>query len=242
MNRVIVITGGTSGIGRYLSEKFSETDYVYILSKNIEKIKKVKKEINSDNIIFIKCDITIEKEIIEAFNKIRNQHNYIDVLINNAAYDYMDKIEKYDYVEFDKIVRTNLVGKAFCTKYAISLLKKSNYPSIINIASRLATRPMSDSSAYCCSASAIVMLTKCSALELEKYSIRVNCVSPSLTLTPLTLKSYTKKEIDEVKEKSTRKRLCESQDIYNLISFLISKESDYINGENIDINGGILLK
>ena len=121
-------------------------------------------------------------------------------------------------------------------------MKKGSYPSIINISSRLATKPMDRSSAYCCSAAAIVMLTKCLALELENYSIRVNCVSPSLTITPLTLKSYSDYEIGEVKEKSTRKRLCEPKDIYNLIVFLISEKSDYINGENIGINGGILLK
>lgn len=239
MNRIIVITGGTSGIGKYLAEKFSKTDYIYVLSRNVDKIEK---EFTSENVSFIKCDLTIDEEIISAFKKIRNNHNHIDILINNAAYDFMDKIENYDYREFEKIIKTNLIGKAFCIKYAVPLLKKSNYPSIVNIASRLATRPMDNSSAYCCAASAIVMLTKCSALELEKYSIRVNCVSPSLTLTPLTLKSYSKEEIDEVKKKSTRKRLCEKQDIYNLISFLISEESDYINGENIGINGGILLK
>ena len=242
MNKVIVITGGTSGIGRYLVEKFSKSNYIYVLSKNKKKIETVKNEIKSNNIYFIKCDLNHENEIISAFNTIKKRHKHIDVLINNAAYDYMDDIESYNYIEFDKIVRTNLIGKVFCIKYAIPLLRKSKYPSIINIASRLATKPMKKSSAYCCSSAAIVMLTKCAAIELEKYAIRVNSISPSLTITPLTLKSYTQEEINAVKETSTRKRLCETYDIYNLIDFLISKKSDYINGENININGGILLK
>ena len=242
MNRIIVITGGTSGIGKYLTERFSENDIVYVLSSNKDNIEKTKKEISKENVYFIKCDIRKEEEIEKAFKSIEENHKYIDVLINNAAYDKMSKIENYDYDEFTRIVQTNLIGKTFCIKHAIKLLKESNYPSIINIASRLATRPMNDSSAYCCSAAGIVMLTKCAALELEEYSIRVNSVSPSLTLTPLALKSYSESEINVVKEKSTRKRLCKMEDIYNLISFLISKEADYINGENIGINGGILLK
>ena len=242
MNRIMVITGGTSGIGKYLTKRFSKDDYIYVLSKDIEKIRKTKEELNSNKIEFIKCDLTNEADIKNAFKIISKQSEYIDVLINNAAYDKMNKIENYEIEEFEKVVKTNLIGKTFCIKHAIPLLKKSKYPSIINIASRLATRAMDKSSAYCCSAAGIVMLTKCSALELEEYSIRVNCISPSLTLTPLALKSYSKEEIKSVEEKSTRKRLCEMEDIYNLISFLISKKADYINGENIGLNGGILLK
>ena len=242
MNKVMVITGGTSGIGKYLTKKFSEKDYVYVFSKDIEKIEAAKKDINNDNVSFINCDITNENEIKNAFETIKNNHDHIDILINNAAYDSRDTIENYDYVEFEKIIKTNLIGKSFCIKHAVPFLKKSKYPSIINIASRLANVPMDSSSAYCCAAAAIVMLTKCSALELEKYLIRVNCISPSLTITPLSLKSYDKNEMDNVLSKSTRNRLCEPQDIYSLICFLISKKADYINGENIGINGGVLLK
>lgn len=243
MNKVIVITGGTSGIGKYLVEQYIKLDNkVYIISKDSSKIEKVKKEINNENTIFIKADLTKDSDIKKAFKTISNKEKNIDLLINNAAYDKMQSIEDFEYNEFDKVVSTNLLGKMFCIKYALPLLKKSNYPSIINIASRLSEKPMIDSSAYCCAASSIVMLTKCAALELEKYKIRVNCISPSLTLTPLSIKSYTKEEINSTIDKSTRKRLCEPQDIFELIEFLHSKKSDYINGENIGLNGGLLLK
>lgn len=243
MNKIIVITGGTSGIGKYIAEQYIKLgNKVYIISKSIKKIEKTKKEINNSNAIFIKADLEKEKEIKQAFERIYNNEDYIDMLINNAAYDNMQSIENFEYEEFQKIINTNLLGKVFCIKYAIPLLRNSMYPSIINIASRLSEKPMINSSAYCCGAASIVMLTKCAALELEKYSIRVNCVSPSLTLTPLSIKSYTKKEIESVSSKSTRKRLCTPEDIFELINFLFSEKSDYINGENIGLNGGILLK
>ena len=143
---------------------------------------------------------------------------------------------------FEKIIKTNLIGKMFCIKHSIELLKKSKYPSIINISSRLATKPMNNSSAYCCSAAGIVMLTKCAALELAEEGIRVNTISPSLTITPLALKSYSKEEIKEVSNKSLRNRLCEMEDIYNLSEFLITEKAEYINGENIDLSGGVLLR
>lgn len=183
-----------------------------------------------------------EKSIQNLVEKIEEKLGYLDVLINNAVFDKMSNIEDYDIKTFEKIIKTNLLGKMFCIKNAINLLKKSKYPSIINIASRLAEKPMLKSSAYCCSASATVMLTKCAALELEKFGIRVNCVSPSLTLTPLAKKSYSKEEIEMTAQKSLRNRLCEMNDIFNIVEFLISEKSDFINGENINVNGGILLK
>ena len=242
MNKIFVITGGTSGIGKQLVKEYSKLNKVFVLSKDEKKINKMQNELNSNNVIFIKCDLNDKNDIENSFRYIGQETDHIDVLINNAAYDSMCDIEKYDYDIFSKIISTNLIGKVFCIKSSICLLKKSKYPVIINIASRLAIKPMKNSSAYCCAASGIVMLTKCAALELEKYSIRVNCISPSLIKTPLSLKSYTTKTIEKTKNISTRKRLCEINDIYNTIEFLISKKSDFINGENINVSGGILLK
>lgn len=219
-------------------------DYVIITGYNENHINETKKELSkyNDKTTFIKVDVTEEKSIINMFDLIKEKYGYIDVLINNAAFDKMNSIVEYTYNDFEKIVKTNLIGKMFCIKHSIELLKKSRYPSILNISSRLGTKPMNDSSAYCCSAAGIIMLTQCAALELSDENIRVNTISPSLTITPLSLKSYTKEEIKKVSDKSLRKRLCEMEDIYNLSEFLISKKSDYINGENINLNGGILLR
>lgn len=244
MKKVIVITGGTSGIGKYILKKMlCQGNKVYVISKNEKKINETMNELKSyeKKVNFIKADICSEKELIDAFNFIKRVETYIDVLINNAAFDKMSDIENYNYTYFKKIVNTNLIGKFLCLKLAVPLLKKSSYPVVINIASRLATRAMKDSSAYCCSAAGIVMLTKCAALELSKYSIRVNCISPSLVLTPLSLKSYDELTIKNTAAKSTRKRLCTEQDVYNAIEFLINKKSDFINGENINVSGGLII-
>ncbi len=84
-------------------------------------------------------------------------------------------------------------------------------------------------------------MTQVCALELSKYNIKVNTVSPSLTLTPLAKQSYTEEEIKETAMKNPSKRLGECEDTANVVLFLLSKEADYINGENINVNGGILL-
>lgn len=221
-----------------------EGNHVIVTGYQESNIDSTKKELEKykDKTTFIQVDVTDENSIISMFKIVKEKYGYIDVLINNAAFDKMESIKEYNYGDFEKIVKTNLIGKMFCIKHSVELLKKSKYPTIINISSRLATKPMIDSSAYCCSAAGIVMLTKCAALELSNENIRVNTISPSLTITPLSLKSYSEEEIEEVSKKSLRNRLCEMEDIYNLSQFLISEKSDYINGENININGGIFLR
>lgn len=165
----------------------------------------------------------------------------MDFLVNNVAYDKILSFEELIPDEFRKELDVNLVARWMCIKYAIPLFKKSDYPRVVNIASRFGERPMCDSLAYCCSEAATIMLTKVSALELAKYNIKVNTVSPSLTLTPLSRKSYTEEEIKQTAIKNPSKRLGECEDTANLVLFLLSKEADYINSENINVNGGILL-
>ena len=85
------------------------------------------------------------------------------------------------------------------------------------------------------------MMTKVLALEFAKYNIKVNTVSPSLTLTPLTKSVCTKEEIETIASKNPSKRLGNPIDIANAVLFLCSEKSDYITGENLNVNGGILL-
>ncbi len=94
---------------------------------------------------------------------------------------------------------------------------------------------------YTISEAGIVMLSKNLALEWAPYKIRVNTVSPSLTLTPLTKKLYTKEEIVETAKRNPLNRLGEVEDTANAVMFLCSEKASYINGENLNVNGGILL-
>ena len=176
------------------------------------------------------------------FNQIQNKYDKLDGLVNCAAYDKVLSIENLTIDEYRHELDVNVVARWQCIKNAIPLMKKSTMPRIVNIASRLGTRPMENSIAYCTCEAAIIMLTKCCALELAKYNIRVNTVSPSLTLTPLGKQSYSEEEIQATAEKNPSKRLGKTEDTANLVLFLLSDKADYINGENVNVNGGILLK
>ena len=110
------------------------------------------------------------------------------------------------------------------------------------MASRYAERPLAEASPLCISEAGTVMLTKVAALELAKYNIRVNTVSPALAITPLTEAILTKEDFDAYAKINPSGRVCKPIDVANTILFLLSDAGEYINGENVNVNGGILLK
>lgn len=242
INKKILVTGGTSGIGKEIvTQLLKNGAYVYInYGHNEAQGVEAKKDLvkYQSKIKFIKADITLEEEIIEMFKQIEE----LDYLVNNAGTNVDENIESANLETYMNVVNTNYIGKMLCIKHSIPLLKKSNYASIINISSSLGVKADTECSAYCCSAAAIIKLTECAALELAKYNIRVNTVSPSFTPTPLSLAGWTKEEIQQKEEKNPRHRLGKVEDTANAVLFLLSKEADYINGENLKVNGGSLIK
>ena len=241
-DKVALVTGGTSGIGKKIAKQLliNGANVIINYAHNEENYEITKKEFEEfkNKVLFIKADISNENEVIKMFEQIEK----LDYLINNAGTNIDSYIETFDIEDFKKVWNVNLIGKVICTKYAIPLLKNSKTPSIVNIASRLGIKPCMEASAYCSAEAGVINFTQASALELSKYGIRVNTVSPSLTITPLALYGWTEKEIEEQKENNPMKRLGETIDIANAVLFLLSDQASYINGENLNVNGGSLLK
>lgn len=245
-DKVVLVTGSTSGIGRQIAKQLLENNASVVINygHNEKLAEETMQELSNykDNILLIKCDLSKENEVDNMFKDIEKKFGKLDGLVNCAAYDKVLSIEDLTIEEYRHELDVNVVARWQCIKNAIPLMKKSKMPRVINIASRLGTRPMEDSVAYCTCEAATIMLTKCCALELSKYNIKVNTVSPSLTLTPLGKQSYTEEEIKATAEKNPSKRLGTTEDTANLVLFLLSDKADYINGENVNVNGGILLK
>lgn len=245
-DKVFLITGSTSGIGQGIAKALLEKGAKVVINyahneENAKETMELLKEYK-DNILLIKADVSDEKSVVKMYKDIEERFNKLDGLVNNAVYDKIFSIEDLSVEEFRKELEVNVIARWMCIKYAIPLLKKSNMPRVINIASRLGTKPIEDSVAYCTSEAATIMLTQCCALELtKKYNIKTNTVSPSMTLTPLAKKSYTKDEIKQTAIKNPSGRLGEVEDTVNAVLFLLSEKADYINGENLNVNGGILL-
>lgn len=240
--KIALVTGGTSGIGKEIvKELLQEGCFVFVNYGHNEKqmfdTEKELKEI-SDNFKFVKADVSRELEVREIMSVINNDYGHLDYLVNNAGTNIDAFIEDADMVDYKKVIDVNFIGKVLVTKYAIPLLRKANNASIVNISSRLGSVPCIEASAYCAAAAAIINFTSASSKELAKYNIRVNSVSPSLTITPLALAGWTEEEIEEQKNSNPLKRLANTEDIANSVLFLLSDKASYINGQNINVNGG----
>ncbi len=243
---IYLVTGATSGIGKQIAEDLLKSGNEVVLNygNNDKQAKAVEKEFNSKGYKFSICkaDISNEKQVKEMFSFVEKNYGKLNGLVNNAGTNVDEFVETCILENYMKVVNTNFIGKMLCSKYAIPLLKNQENACIVNIASSLGIRPDSECSAYCCSASAIITLTQCLAMELADYNIRVNCVSPAFTPTPLSLAGWTKEEIEGKEKRNPCHRLGKVEDMSNAVLFLLSNKADYINGENLKVNGGGILR
>lgn len=240
--KVAVVTGGTSGLGYGISKAFlnAGAKVIALYKNNDENAKKVTSELTSiGNFQAFKVDVSNEEEMKQVFS----QFDAIDFLVNCAGISHEDEILNLPMDKVKDVFETLLFGKIISCRCAHPLLIKSSTPRIINIASRFATKPLEGAIPLTAAEAGIVMFTKNLALEWAKYGIKVNSVSPSLTTnTGSYYEFYTDEDADSIGKNNPSGRLGTLEDTANVVLFLCCKESEYINGENINVNGGILLK
>lgn len=237
-NKIALVTGGTSGIGKEIVKELLDKGCKVITCyhSNEEALEETKKEINNENLLIVKCDVSNENDVINMFNIVKERYGELDYLVNNAGTFIDNYIKDFNTDDFKKVLDVNLIGKFMCTKYAYPLMNEGG--SIVNISSHLGIIPCEESPAYCAAAAAIINLTKATALEYADKKIRANSICPAFTLTPLSIRGWKPEEIEEKLKETPLGRLATPEDTAKLCLFLLSDDSSFITGENISINGG----
>lgn len=227
-----VITGGASGIGRYLAMGFAKEGYEVFALDIIDA------SFSEKNIHFYKMDLRSESEIHQCFKKITEEYGEINVLINNGAISKFNKsVYEISVKEFDDVLTTNLRGAFICCKEFITQKQSGNYGRIINIASTRFHQNEAGWEAYGASKGGIISLTNSLCVSLSNTGITVNAISPGWIETG-DYNSLT--EIDHKQHPSGR--VGKPQDIVNACLFLCREENDFINGANLIIDGGMTKK
>lgn len=244
-DKVVLITGSTSGFGKKTAEELAKNGAIVILNycNDDEHANKVREEIEKIGTVgdCIKADVSEEKDILKIVSRIKEKFGKLDYLVNNAAIDLGATFEDFSIEDFKKEMNANLIHRFYLIQQVVELMKGREHPRIVNVASRYAERPLTEAAPLCISEAGTVMLTKVAALELAKYNIKVNTVSPALAITPLTEAIMSKEDFDAYAKRNPSGRVCDPKDVANTILFLLSDDADYINGENVNVNGGILL-
>ena len=230
--RRVLITGGASGIGKYLALGFAEEgDEVFVLDR-------LKAEFSQSNIHCFQADLREEGEIHRCFETIQKEYGALHVLINNGAISKFQKsIHEITVEEFDQVIHTNLRGAFLCCQEFVALNQGAEYGRIINIASTRFHQNESGWEAYGASKGGLVSLTNSLCVSLSNTGITVNAISPGW----IQVEHYdTLTERDHSQHPSGR--VGTPQDIVNACLFLSDPSNDFINGANLIIDGGMTKK
>lgn len=235
-NRVALITGGGSGIGKSIAKSFAESGAIVIIAgRKEEKLIKAKKEIFGGNVYILQIDTTdtssIPNKIKEAEQLLGGRN--IDILINNAGVSG-GEISTTNEIEFDKIINTNIKGTFFMSKYFGEYMRDRGIKgNILNIASSSSLRPAT--SAYNISKWGIRGFTIGLARLLAPHGITVNGIAPGPTATPMMMKNNEK---NMAKPNSLIKRWILPEEIANMAVFLVSDMGKSIVGDIVYMTGG----
>ena len=242
--KVALITGATRGIGKQIALKLANQGYNIALNyrKQNEELEALKKEIESQN---VKCltvygDVSNYEDVEKFIKEIIKEFGKIDVLVNNAGITKDMLLMRMKKEDFESVIDVNLIGTFNVTKNVIPYMMKARNGKIVNISSVVGISGNAGQTNYSASKAGIIGFTKSLAKEVASRNINVNAIAPGFIKTDMTdiLKEEVKEEISKT---IPLKRMGEAKDVANLVKFLVSEESNYITGQVINVDGGMLM-
>jgi NAD(P)-dependent dehydrogenase (short-subunit alcohol dehydrogenase family) len=241
--RVALITGSSRGIGAGVAKYLSENGYFVHVTYKEDKALAEKTFAKNPNVALHFLDVTSLDSVKAVLDEVKKQSGELHLLVNNAAVDYLISIEDITEEKWDETFNVRVKGTFLMTKYALPLLKKTKRSTIINITSSWAHETQPSFPAAAAAEAAKMNFTKTSSIALAKYGIRTHSVNPGVTRTPLWDPwGVDDKGWEEMAKKNPLGRNCTPEDVAKVIYYLDSEEAEYLNGEEIYVNGGNHLK
>lgn len=242
--KVVLITGGSRGIGKSIALKYAEEGYNIVINYISSKtdVTELEKEFNEKGVrsLILRADVSNTDEVDNLVKKAIEKFGRIDVLVNNAGITRDGLLMRMKEEDFDRVVEINLKGTFIVTKAVIPYMVKKREGNIINLASVVGVTGNAGQCNYSASKAGIIGFTKSVAKELASRNIRVNAVAPGFIDTDMTsvLNEDIKKNINS---QIPMKRMGTSKEIANVVYFLGSEASSYITGQVINIDGGMVM-
>ena len=234
-----MVTGGTSGIGRAIAQRFAEAgDRVIICGRNVEAGTSLARNIG--NIVFYRCDLSIEDDIDRLVQDVYRDYGGIDILVNNAGVLILKPLEEMSYEDFIYTYKVNLFAPFLLMKKIVPMMASNGGGVVINISSIAGISPYPRGSAYCSSKAALISLSRSLALEYARRNVRIVVVAPGLIRTPMAFKDPN--DMDEVERASKAipaGYVADPEEVAELVYYLASDKARYITGSVHVIDGGV---
>lgn len=249
--KVVFITGATSGIGKAIALRFTKEGAIVAINyrKNKEEAEEVLQEVNSasqsaghaaKNII-VQADISKEDQVRAAFEYLR-QLGGVDILVNNAGIQMEGASHEIEMSKFDKMLDVNLRGAYLCTRYAIQqFLQSGKRGVVLNNSSVHEVIPRPGYLGYTISKGGMEAMTRTLALEYARQGIRINSIAPGATLTPINDWANDPAEKQKIEDFIPMGRAGKPEEMAAAAVFLASDEAAYITGQTLFIDGGLTL-
>ncbi|HDN98136.1 MAG TPA: 3-oxoacyl-[acyl-carrier-protein] reductase [bacterium] len=239
--KVTIITGACGGIGSAIAYKFGENGAKIVLW-DVMKSEVLIKNLEEKKIDFMydEIDITDSKSVEEGAKKVMERYGKIDILINNAGITKDSLIFRMKEEDWEKVIGVNLKGAFLCTKIIGKLMFAKRSGKIINIASIIGEIGNIGQANYSASKGGLIALTKTCAREFAKAGINVNAISPGYIMTPMTEK-LSEKIKEEIKNRIPLGRFGKPEEVAELALFLASEKANYITGQVIRVDGGLVM-
>ncbi|GAB4841918.1 hypothetical protein Ancab_011875 [Ancistrocladus abbreviatus] len=243
--KVALITGGARGIGECTVRLFAKHGAKVVVVDILDQLgQSVCNDIGPNTALYIHCDVATESDVETAVNETVAKFGKLDILINNAATSDVLKLSilENDMAEFERALRVNLVGVFIFTKHAARVMIPARTGSIIAVGSVSTCLGGIATHAYTSAKHGMIGLTKNVAVELGKFGIRVNCVSPYFIQTPGGEEFFKMKDAEANSIYSNLKgHRLQSPDVAEALLYLASDESKYVSGHNLLVDGGFTI-
>ncbi|ABG84433.1 3-oxoacyl-[acyl-carrier-protein] reductase [Clostridium perfringens] len=243
-DKVAIVTGGTRGIGRAIALKLADHGANIVINyrnsdKEAEELKAIL-EGKGVKVLTVKCDISNFEDSKNLMDKCKEVFGKIDILVNNAGITKDTLIMRMKEEDFDNVIDVNLKGTFNCAKHASAIMLKQRFGKIINMTSVVGIAGNAGQVNYAASKAGVIGLTKSLAKELGSRGITVNAVAPGFINTDMTA-SLSEKVKEEASKNIPLKRLGDPEDVANLVGFLASDAANYITGQVINVDGGMVM-
>ena len=236
----ILITGASGGIGSSIADNFLKNKFEMILTSSSDvTLNKIKEKYGNNHHYYI-LDFKNPDENNIVLKKISEEHQDLNVIVNNAGITDDSLLLRMKTDQWNNVIQANLSSNFTIIKALLPNMIKNKSGNIIGVSSVVATSGNPGQSNYVAAKSGMIGFYKSIALEVASRNINVNIVSPGFIISPMTDKLNDKQK-NVILEKIPMKRFGESNEIADLVYFLSSDESKYITGQNIHINGGMLM-
>lgn len=242
-NKVVIITGAGSGIGKETALLFAKEGAKVVVADFNEKggeetTADIKK--NGGEAFFAKLDVSNREQAKQMVKLTLEKYGKIDVLINNAGIVQDAFLSKMTEEQWDKVINVNLKGVFNCSQAVVEVMMNQGNGVIINTSSIVGLNGNVGQVNYAATKAGLIGMTKTLAKELGKKGIRVNAVAPGFIATPMT-SNVPEKILEMMKEKTPLRRLGETKDVAYAYLYLASDEANFVNGTVLRVDGGLVI-